>query len=174
MSKSILVKAAAAVALRLLDILPDNHSRINLAQRSLREIAGKFYLASCGRNVNIQKQTSFSSRCTLGNNSGIGRFSKLYGPVHIGDNVMMGPYCTIYTQNHKYSDTSRPMNQQGFDEEKPVYIGNDVWIGGHVMILPGVNIGNGCIVGGGSVVTRDVPDYAVIGGNPAKILKYRK
>ena len=86
---------------------------------------------------------------------------------------MMGPYCTIYTQNHKYSDTSRPMNQQGFDEEKPVYIGNDVWIGGHVMILPGITIGNGSVIGGGSVVTRNVPDNAVVGGNPAKIIKYR-
>ena len=57
---------------------------------------------------------------------------------------------------------------------KPVHIGNDVWLGSRVTILPGVNIGNGCIIGASAVVTKDVPDYAVVGGNPAKILKYRK
>lgn len=65
------------------------------------------------------------------------------------------------------------MNKQGFSEEKPVFIGNDVWIGGHVIILPGVNVGNGSIIGAGSVVTRDVPDYAIVGGNPAQIIKFR-
>jgi maltose O-acetyltransferase len=66
------------------------------------------------------------------------------------------------------------MCKQGFEEAKPVYIGDDVWIGGRVTILPGVHIGNGSVVGTGAVVTKDVPDYAVVGGVPAKVLKYRK
>ena len=56
---------------------------------------------------------------------------------------------------------------------KPVIIGDDVWIGGRVIILPGVTIGNGAIVGAGAVVTRDVPEYAIVGGVPAKVIKMR-
>ena len=66
------------------------------------------------------------------------------------------------------------MCQQGYYEEKPIVIGDDVWIGGHVIVLPGVHIGTGAIVGAGAVVTKDVPDYAVVGGNPARIIKSRK
>jgi maltose O-acetyltransferase len=65
------------------------------------------------------------------------------------------------------------MCEQGFYEEKPVVI-DDVWIGGHVIILPGVHIGKGAIVGAGAVVTKDVPEYAIVGGSPAKVIKYRK
>ena len=164
----------ALVALEVLDILPDNHSAINLGQKKLRAFVAKFFLTRCGTNVNIQKNTKFSHRCTIGNNSGIGRYSVLHGPVYIGNDVMMGPNCTIYTQNHSYTDISKPMNLQGFSSERPVVIGNDVWIGGHVIILPGVKVGNHSIIGAGSVVTKDVPEFAVVGGNPAKVLKFRK
>lgn len=63
--------------------------------------------------------------------------------------------------------------EQGFQEEKPVYIGNDVWIGSRVTILPEVKIGNGCVIGAGAIVTKDVPDYAIVGGNPARVIRYR-
>lgn len=86
---------------------------------------------------------------------------------------MMGPWCIIYTRNHAFSRTDIPMREQGMQDFKPVSIGNDVWIGSRVTITSGVKIGNGCIIGTGSVVTKDVPDFAVVGGNPAKILKYR-
>jgi maltose O-acetyltransferase len=66
------------------------------------------------------------------------------------------------------------MNQQGFSQERPVVIGDDVWIGGQVIILPGVKVGSHSIIGAGSVVTKDVPQYAVVGGNPAKVIKFRK
>ena len=57
--------------------------------------------------------------------------------------------------------------------KEPVYIGDDVWIGARVIILPGRKIGEGVIIGAGAVVTKDVPDYAVVGGNPAKVIKFR-
>lgn len=54
-----------------------------------------------------------------------------------------------------------------------MYIGDDVWIGTNVIILPGVNVGNHCIIGAGAIVTKDIPDYAIVGGNPAKIIRMR-
>lgn len=169
------LKVVVALAiLKILDILPENHSVICLGQKRLRAFVARFFLTRCGVNVNIQKNTRFSHRCTIGDNSGIGRYSVLHGPVHIGSDVMMGPNCTIYTQNHAYEDIHKPMNQQGFSQERPVVIGDDVWIGGQVIILPGVKVGSHSIIGAGSVVTKDVPQYAVVGGNPAKVIKFRK
>ena len=65
------------------------------------------------------------------------------------------------------------MCKQGVRPEQPVYIGNDVWIGSRVTILPGVHVGNGVIIGTGAVVSKDIPDMAVVVGNPAYIVKYR-
>ena len=87
---------------------------------------------------------------------------------------MMGPECYIYTRSHSFDRTDIPMMEQGYGEVKPVVIGNDVWIGSRVTIMPGVHIGNGVIIGASAVVTKDVPDYAVVGGSPAKTLKMRK
>ena len=161
------------VGLRFCNIFPPN-SKFNFGQKKIRAYFANKYLKKCGKNVNIQKKAIFSSRCEIGDNSGIGMNSHLYGKVVIGDNVMMGPECIIYTQNHAFDRTDIPMCLQGFQEEKTVIIGNDVWIGGRVIILPGVHIGNGCIIGAGAVVTKDVPDYAIVGGNPAKIIKTRQ
>ena len=132
----------------------------------MRALCGKLILAKCGKNVNIEKDAVFSSKVSLGNNSGIGIRASISGKTYIGDNVMMGPDCVIYSQNHEFSSIDIPMCRQGFQEEKPVYIGNDVWIGGRVTILPGVKIGNGAIIGAASVVTKDIPDYAIACGNP--------
>lgn len=78
------------------------------------------------------------------------------------------------TSSHNTARTDIPMNQQGHLEKKEVVIGDDVWIGRRVIILPGIKIGNGVIIGAGAVVTKDVPDYAVVAGVPAKVIKYRK
>lgn len=86
---------------------------------------------------------------------------------------MMGPYVFIYTQNHNFSRTDISMDQQGWSEEKPVVIEDDVWIGARVTILPGVVIGSGSIIGASAVVTKSVPPYSVVAGNPAKVVKNR-
>lgn len=140
----------------------------------LRAFCGKLILNKCGKKVNIEHGAVFSSRVELGDYSGIGINSNLGGTVIIGKDVMMGPECKIYTINHRFNDIDKPMRLQGFQEERPVFIGDDVWIGGKVIILPGVHIGNHCIIGAGSVVTKDVPEWAIVAGNPARIKKYRK
>ena len=144
------------------------------AARKMRAKTARKFLAHVGEDVNIEKGAQITSTMEIGDRSGVGINAKIHGRVIIGNDVMMGPECIIYTKNHAFADTTIPMNQQGFSEEKPVIIGNDVWIGGRVTILPGVHIGDGAIVGAGAVVTKDVPAYAIVGGNPAKILKYRK
>lgn len=140
----------------------------------LRYYTAKAFIQKCGVGVNFEKGASISSKLIIGDNSGIGQNAIISGSVVIGDNVMMGPDCIIYTRNHSFSDVNTPIRLQGFDEEKTVYIGNDVWIGGRVIILPGRKIGDGSVLGAGSVITKDVPSYAVVGGNPARVLKYRK
>ena len=153
--------------------LPVSYKFFGKIGKCLRKICGKLILQSCGKNVNIERGAVFSSHVSLGNNSGIGINASISGTVTIGDNVMMGPECTIYCRNHKFDRIDIPMCEQGFEEERPVTISDDVWIGGHVIILPGINIGKGAIIGAGAIVTKDVPEYAIVGGNPAKIIKYR-
>lgn len=122
---------------------------------------------------NIEKAASFNKQLKIGDKSGIGYKCECSGPITIGNNVMMGPEVVIYTRNHKRDSIDIPMCEQGFDDFKPVTIGDDVWLGRRVMIMPGVTIGNHCIIGAGAVVAKDIPDYAVVVGNPAKIVKYR-
>ena len=86
---------------------------------------------------------------------------------------MMGPNVTILTHTHIIDRTDIPMGQQGMRIAE-VVIGNDVWIGMRVIIMPGIKIGDGAVIGAGAVVTKDVPDFAIVGGVPAKIIKYRK
>lgn len=141
--------------------------------KKMRVFWAKRILKQCGTNVNIERNAVFSPAVSLGDNSGIGINCEVYGPVTIGNDVMMGPEVIIYTSGHKHDRTDITMIEQGFEEHKPVTIGNDVWIGRRAMIMPGVMIGNGCVIGAGAVVTKDIPDYSVVGGVPAKVIKNR-
>lgn len=154
--------------------LPVSFSWINLGQKQLRAFCGKLILTQCGKHVNIEKKAVFPSSVELGDYSGIGIRAQIGGRTIIGKHVMMGPDVSIFVRNHMFNRTDIPMDQQGFSEERPVTIDDDVWIGAKVIILPGVHIGTGAVIGAGAVVTKDVPDYAVVGGNPARILKMRK
>lgn len=153
--------------------LPRSYSGIKLGQTQLRRLCGKVMLEHCGKKVNIEKNALFSHKVSLGDYSGIGVNAKIYGRCTIGNYVMMGEDCTIITRNHNFSRTDIPMMGQGFAEERPVYIGNDVWIGDRVIILPGVTIEDGCIIGAGSVVTHDIPAYSIAVGNPARVIRSR-
>ena len=153
--------------------LPDNDNRITLGSVAIRRWLVKGFTGSKSRGLYINRNATISRDIKIGNNSGIGANSVIGKCTSIGDNVMMGPQCMIYTRNHRFDRVDIPMNQQGMQDFKPVVIGNDVWIGARVTILPGVQIGNGCIIGAGAVVTKDLPDFAIGGGNPARVLKFR-
>ena len=139
----------------------------------LRRKCAKNLLAKCGNMVNIEHGAEFSSRSTIGEGSGIG-INAICGEVHIGRDVLMGRDFIAVTRNHGFRDKSRTIREQGYENDAPIYIGNDVWIGHRVIVLPGVHIGNGAVIGAGAVVTKDVPDYAIVGGNPARVIKYRE
>ena len=153
--------------------LPPSWSSLKLGQTGLRRLCGRLMLAECGTGVNIEPKALFSPKVTLGDRSGIGIGAKLYGEVHIGACVMMGSDVTVITRNHRTHRTDVPMMDQGFEPERPVWIGDDVWIGDRVTILPGVRIGQGAILAAGAVVTKDVPDFAVVAGVPARIIRKR-
>ena len=154
--------------------LPVSYSSIRIGQTALRRFCGRLMLESCGKKVNIEKNAVFSAKVSLGSRSGIGINARINGRCVIGNDVMMGTDCVIITRSHRHDRTDIPMMDQGFEEERPVFIGNDVWLGDRVIILPGVHIGDGCIIGAGSVVTRDIPPYSVAAGIPAKVIKDRK
>lgn len=154
--------------------LPESSSGIRIGQQSFRAFCGKLMLKQCGKKVNIEHGAIFSAKTSLGDYSGIGVNARISGICTIGAYVMMGANVSIITHNHAFDRIDIPMMHQGFEEERPVVIGNDVWIGDGVIILPGVHIGDGSIIGAGAVVTHDVESYSIVGGVPAKLIRMRK
>lgn len=153
--------------------LPASYSGFKIGQTQLRRFCGRLMLSRCGIHVNIERHAYFSPKVSLGDYSGIGRNPRIHGTCEIGAYVMMGENCTIITRNHRHARTDVPMMQQGFEPEMPVQIGDDVWIGDNVSILPGVHIGNGCIIAAGAVVTKDIPAFSISAGVPAKVIRMR-
>lgn len=129
----------------------------------------------CGTNVTIEKGAKFGTGfgVELGDNSGIGVDCHIPSDISIGNNVMMGPCCRIIAVNHCFERTDIPMNKQGSSEFKRTIIEDDVWIGANVLIMPGKTIKKGSIIAGGCVLTKNFPEYSIIGGNPSKLIKSR-
>lgn len=154
----------------------DNSLLFSKFIRFLRSSIAGLCFEQKGKSINIEHMADFGtgSGISIGNNSGIGVNCRIRGPLIIGNDVMMGPDVVILGSGHNTSRTDIPMRLQGSPDSQQTVIGNDVWIGTRVIILPGVKIGNGVIIGAGAVVTKNVPDYAIVGGVPAKIIKYRK
>lgn len=159
----------------VLQFLPETNNRYFNFIRLLRSFISSKVFDTAGEKINIEKGANFGTGrgIKIGNYSGIGVRCYIRGPLDIGNYVMMGPEVIILTSSHKFDSSEIPMCFQGGHVPKKVTIGDDVWIGTRVIILPGVTIGNGSIIAAGSIVTKDVPPYAIVGGNPAKVIKYR-
>jgi len=110
----------------------------------------------------------------IGDHSSVGPYSYIgcSGFVEIGRNVMIAPRVSLHAENHNFAELGRPIKEQGVTRA-PITIEDDCWIASHAVILAGVRIGRGAIVSAGSVVTRDVPPYAIVGGVPARMLRSR-
>ncbi len=111
-----------------------------------------------GNHIKVGKNFFCNYNCTI---LDVGR-------VTFGDNCLLAPNVAIYTAGHPiHPDSRNSLYEYGID----VTIGDNVWIGGNVVIMPGVNIGSNCVIGAGSVVTKDIPDWSVAAGNPCRVLR---
>lgn len=141
----------------------DNVARNNILNELLNKLGKNVYIENnfyCDYGYNITIGDNFYSNHNL---------TVLdCQEVIIGNNVFIGPNCGIYTAGHPIDKEQRNM---GLEYAKKIHIGNDVWIGGNVCILPGVIIGDNVVIGAGSVVTKDIPSNVIAYGNPCRVVK---
>ena len=134
-----------------------------IVRKQAKEVKGK---------LNVNHKSKVNKITNLGNNI---NFNGLKidgdGAVNIGDNFHSGQEILIMTRNHNYEGNKIPYDETYIRKE--INIEENVWIGSRVIIMGGITIGEGAIIATGAVVVKDVPKYAIVGGNPAKILKYR-
>ena len=142
----------------------------------LRYYSCRHIFKYCGKGVGIERMASFGTgkNIEIGDNSNLGINCKVPSDIKIGDDVMMGPNFTCYTSNHRYDRLDIPMNKQGTTPRAKLEIGSDVWIGCDVLLMPGGYIPNGAVVAARSIVTKRFPDNCVLGGVPAKLIKFRE
>ena len=152
-----------------------------LRNRKKRKLL-KMLVKECGKNVYISPDLKLLGRdVTIGNNVyiNVGNvFMCTNAPITIGDNVLIAPGVTMITGEHRIDVIGKYMFEIGEDEklpenDLPIVVKGDNWIGANATILKGVTIGEGAVVAAGALVTKDVPPYAIVGGVPAKVLKYR-
>lgn len=119
-------------------------------------------LQKIGKGVKIGNRTTFGNDCFFG----------AAGGILVGEDVIAGQFIRFHSENHNYDDISKLIKVQGVTR-KGIKIGDNCWIGAGVVFLDGAELGNGCVVGANSVVTKKFPDNAVVAGIPAKVIKYR-
>jgi acetyltransferase-like isoleucine patch superfamily enzyme len=143
----------------------------------IRKLFIRKYLGACGinpvfhPNVRITSPDMFTCGdfCAFGE----GTFLTAGGGITIGNHVATGPDAKIWSVNHRFEDPDTPWLEQGY-EKKPVVIEDDVWIGASTFIKPGVRIGRGAIISAGTVLSKSVPPYAIVAGNPGRVVGWRK
>jgi len=135
-------------------------------QEVIKELFGKSdnpcvnppFFCDYGRNIEVGKNFFANYNCTIID----------VAKVKIGDNCQMAPNVSIYTAGHPLHPTSR---NSRYEYGMPVTIGDNCWIGGSSVIVPGVTIGNNVVIGAGSVVTKDIPDWSLAAGNPCRVIR---
>lgn len=152
---------------------------VQALQNSSGRLRARIYrlvMRRMGERVSIARLFSCGSpqHIAIGHDVWIGPNACLLGAggITIGNYVMIANNVSILSTDHIFDDPARPMMTQG-NRQRPIVIEDDVWLGANVVVMPGVCIGTGAVVGAGAVVTHDVPPYAIVGGVPAKVIKYR-
>lgn len=133
-------------------------------------------LVLLGKRAKIGVGTSFSSNRSvrIGDDFFCGRDCHFGAPVEIGSDVMFASFVALVGGDHRIDGISAPIRLSGREIMKTISIGDDVWIGHGAIVLHGCRIGTGSVVAAGAVVTKDVPDHAIVAGNPARVLRYRE
>ena len=148
------------------------YNLIKPSNRKEREELIKKILGKTGENILIES----SFQCDYGYNIFVGENFYMNhngvildaAKVEFGDNVFIAPNCGFYTAGHPIDVEQR---NKGLEYAKPIKVGDNVWIGGNVVVLPGVTIGNNCVIGAGSIVVKNIPDNSIAVGNPCKVIK---
>lgn len=141
--------------------------------RSVRKDITPFHPFVLGDNSVIEDYCCINNavgEIIIGNHSRIGLHNTIIGPVHIGNHVNLAQGVVISGLNHNYENIELNISDQGVSTSQ-VTIHDDVWIGANSVIAAGITIGRHCVIGAGSIVTKNIPDYSVAVGNPAKIIK---
>lgn len=140
--------------------------------RNIRYFLFSKCIIECGKNIKVDRNVYISPSIKVGNNVRISENVKIRKNTVIKDNVLIGPGVQIITATHNFQSLDTPINMQG-TQQYEIYIGNDVWIGTNAIILPNIKISDHAIIAAGSIVTKDVPEKAIVGGNPAKLIRFR-
>jgi len=122
----------------------------------------------------VQGNVSMGHQCSVQTGSilvGYGSVEQPTGPITLGNHVRIAPFAQLIAGNHDISNPEAPI---GPVIGEPITVGDNVWIGGRVIITAGVTVGRNAVLAAGAVVTKDVPDYAIVGGVPAKVIRMRK
>ncbi|ROH94237.1 acyltransferase [Chryseobacterium cucumeris] len=138
------------------------------------EFGNNVSIGAFSRIIVSTSLNNIGEKIKIGNNVGIGEFAYLGGSggLEIGDDCIVGQYLSCHPENHNYEDPDISIRHQGVNR-KGIKIGKNCWIGSKVTILDSVEIGSGCILAAGSVITKSFPDNSIIGGVPAKLIKMR-
>lgn len=156
--------------------LPENHWMGGTLWNAIRVACARPLLREAGKNIHIDRRVNFGTgnKLTLKDHSGVGADSRLIGDVTFGEYVATGFGVVVTAYDRDLSRTDIPMVDQHVGFDAPVVVGRDCVLFAQSVILPGVTIGEGSIVGAGAVVAKNVPAYCVVGGNPARVVKWRK
>lgn len=158
---------------RLLTPIYQHRGKHSVIHRSARMDTPPYRIFSLGDYSVIESFACINNAVgdvMIGNHTRIGLHNTIIGPVEIGSHVNLAQGITVTALNHNFDDTQKRIDEQGVSTI-PVTIEDDVWIGANAVILPGVTIGNHCVVAAGAVVTKDVPPHSLVAGVPAKVIK---
>ena len=158
---------------RLLAPIYQHRGKHSVIHRSARMDTPPYRIFSLGDYSVIESFACINNAVgdvIIGDHTRIGLHNTIIGPVEIGSHVNLAQGITVTALNHNFDDTEKRIDEQGVSTN-PVTIEDDVWIGANAVILPGVTIGNHCVVAAGAVVTKDVPPHSLVAGVPAKVIK---
>jgi acetyltransferase-like isoleucine patch superfamily enzyme len=159
--------------IRLLAPLYQHRGKHSVIHRSARMDTPPYRVFSLGDYSVIESFACINNAVgdvIIGDHTRVGLHNTIIGPVEIGSHVNLAQGITVTALNHNFSDANKRIDEQGVSTS-PVTIEDDVWIGANAVILPGVTIGEHCVVAAGAVVTKDVPPHSLVAGVPAKVIK---